>query len=707
MASKSGKKSLSSSQRRIVDRFVREAELSGVSLIDGSAEKNQLNKNMQRISELEIKFGNNVLDTTKSWMVLLTEAEEVAGLPQSAKAYMAQQAKGKLALPAKDADEKAVKARKTAFGNCRMWNEDKSLTKLTEEFSEAVDFSAATAETGPWLVTLDIPSIAPVLQHSQDRKLREEVWKAYITRASEFSPKLNSGATKKISNKIQSPGNKTDSDSSSPDNTPVMLEILKIKTENAKLLGYGNHAEVSLAQKMATLETAQKLISDLKKASYEPAKKEIEEIREFAKTYKISTQSDSNSSTSSLSSDSDLSCSDMKQWDLPFYREKWKEQLYSYKAEDLKPYFSLPKVQEGLFSLAIKLFGVDINELTDKSLLEKMNISFWHEDVRIYEIKREGQTVSYFYLDPYARPETKQGGAWMMAVAGRTENELLVSDSNSTPFVRLPVAHMVCNQSPPIINTKDPSKSQPSLMTIREVETLFHEFGHALQHMLTTETEGLSAGISGVEWDAVEQPSQFMENWVYHKPTIDGLALHYETGETIPIELWEKVVKAKNYRAGTDMLGNLHLSAIDLELHSKFTEAPSDSNESLEACLKNPHLFWDFDQEFAEDYALLPPYPHDRFLCNFRHIFAGGYSAGYYSYKWAEVLSADCFGAFEEAMGAEKSDEEVDKLLQETGRRFAATILGQGGGDPLEVFKKFRGRKPSIDALLRHSGLAL
>jgi len=283
--------------------------------------------------------------------------------------------------------------------------------------------------------------------------------------------------------------------------------------------------------------------------------------------------------------------------------------------------------------------------------------------------------VAYFYLDPYSRPAEKRGGAWMDEVVGRSK---LMAPSGSD--VRLPVAHMVCNQSPPI-------GDQPSLMTFREVETMFHEFGHALQHMLTRVDEGLVSGIRGVEWDAVELPSQFMENWCYHKPTIMGIAKHYETGETLPDALFDKVLKARTYRAASMMMRQVHFATVDLTLHSTFDPA-------------GDRTVYDLEREVAKKTCVLMPLEEDRFLCAFSHIFAGGYSAGYYSYKWAEVLSADAFSAFEEA----GLDDEA--AVAATGKRFRETVLALGGSKPpSEVFKEFRGREPSTEPLLRHSGL--
>jgi len=468
----------------------------------------------------------------------------------------------------------------------------------------------------------------------EDRELRQKIYTAHLTRASEFEK----GAEKPR------------------DNAPTMTEVLRLRQENAELLGYPNHAELSLSKKMATLTAAEKLIEDLRVASYDTGVKELEELTDWAIKEK------------------GFSEGKLMQWDVPFYAEKMKEAKYAFNEEELKPYFSLPKVEAGLWQLANKLFGIDISEISQP---ESLGIEKWHPDVRVFEIKRDGNTVAYFFLDAYSRPDTKKGGAWMNEVVGRSGNVIF------GPHGRLPVALMVCNQSPPV-------GDEPSLMTFREVETLFHEFGHALQHMLTQETEGHASGIRLVEWDAVEEPSQFMENWVYHKPTVDELAKHYKTGELIPDELFQKILKAKTYRSASQMLRQLHFSKVDLELH-KIKLSPGDEGKKQ---------IFDVDLEVSKTFDVLKLLDFDRFLCGFAHIFAGGYAAGYFSYKWAEVLSADCFAAFEE-VGMDNPEE-----IKKTGRRFADTILGLGGGvAPLEVFKRFRGREPSIDALLRHNGL--
>ncbi|KAH9620801.1 hypothetical protein KSS87_012570 [Heliosperma pusillum] len=338
-------------------------------------------------------------------------------------------------------------------------------------------------------------------------------------------------------------------------------------------------------------------------------------------------------------------------------------------SEELRPYFSLPKVMDGLFSLAKKLFGINIEPADGLAPV-------WNKDVRFYCVKDSfGAPIAYFYFDPYSRPSEKRGGAWMAGVFSRSR----VLSRGGSP-VRLPVAHIICNQTPPV-------GEKPSLMTFYEVETVFHEFGHSLQHMLTRQDESLVAGLRGIEWDAVELPSQFMENWCYHRNTLMGIAKHYESGEILPENVYKKLLAAKTYRAGSLFLRQLRFGTLDLELHSRYVPGGSES-------------IYGVDQRVSNRTQVLPLLPEDRFLCSFSHIFAGGYAAGYYSYKWAEVLSADAFSAFED-VGLDN-----DEAVIETGRRFRETILALGGGKaPLEVFVEFRGREPSPEALLHHNGL--
>lgn len=382
---------LTEAQRRIVDGELRDFVLGGVAL-EGEA-KERFNEIKQELSKLSTDFSNNLLDATKAYKKLATTKEEVDGLPDSALALAAQQA-------VKEGHE------------------------------------GATAESGPWLFTLDMPSYLAVMTHAKNRALREDVYRANITRAS----------------------------SGDIDNTPLIDRILALRLEQAKLLGFANYAEVSMASKMATLEKAEELLEQLRSASYDAAVRDMEEVKAFAAEQGFKDE--------------------MKHWDVTFWAERMKEAKYAISDEELRPYFALPNVLDGLFKLAKRLFDVDI-EAADGM------VPVWHEDVRFFVVKKNGAPKAYFYLDPYSRPAEKRGGAWMDEVCA--QSKLFATDGAA---VRLPVAHMVCNQTPPV-------GDKPSLMTFREVETLFHEFGHAAQHMLTEQDEGFIAGIRGVEWDAV------------------------------------------------------------------------------------------------------------------------------------------------------------------------------------------------------------
>lgn len=569
---------LSEAQKRIVEVAIKEATLNGVAL-EGDA-KERFNEIQQELEKLSLKFNENVLDATKSFEKLITDKKDIEGLPPTALGLAAQTAASK-------------------------------------------GHEGATAENGPWIITLDIPSYLPVAQHARNRSLREELYRAYVTRAS----------TGKL------------------DNTPIIDQILRLRLERAKLLGYSNYAEVSMAMKMATVEKAEELLEKIRSASWDSAVQDLEDLKIFAKEQHAE------------------EANDMCHWDISFWSERLREAKYDINEEELRPFFSLPKVMESLFALAKTLFEIDIEPVDGLAPV-------WNKDVRFYAVKDlSGSPVAYFYFDPYSRPSEKRGGAWMDEVFGRSR--VLAQDGSS---VRLPIAHMVCNQTPPV-------GDKPSLMTFREVETVFHEFGHALQHMLTKQDEGLVAGIRGVEWDAVELPSQFMENWCYHRDTLMGIAKHYKTGETLSEEIYLKLVAARTFRAASQNLRQIRFASSDLELHSKYVPGGSET-------------IFDVDQRVAQRTQVVPPLQEDRFLCSFLHIFAGGYGAGYYSYKWAEVLSADAFSAFEDA-GLEN-----EKAVKETGKRFRDTILALGGGrPPLQVFMDFRGREPSTDPLLRHNGL--
>ncbi|HMJ50644.1 MAG TPA: M3 family metallopeptidase [Polyangiaceae bacterium] len=481
---------------------------------------------------------------------------------------------------------------------------------------------AATAQgkdgEGPWNITLDAPVLLPFMEHSQRRDLRERLYRANVTRAS----------------------------SGERDNLPLVETILRLRQEKARILGRGSFADVSLASKMAPgVAAVDKLLAELRDAALPRARGELEELTTYAQE---------------KSADAKL---DLALWDVPFWAERLREERYAYSDEELRPYFSLPKVLEGLFATAKRLFEVEVRPADG-------TVSVWDSSVRYFHIlDASGRDVASFYLDPYSRPANKRGGAWMDVALSRRRRD--------DGTVRLPVAYLICNMTTPV-------GDKPSLMTFREVETLFHEFGHGLQHMLTTVDYAGAAGINNVEWDAVELPSQFMENWCYTEDTMKALARHYVTGEPLPKALFDKIVAARNYRAGSATLRQVYFATLDLALHREVPGRP----------------VLDLQRSVAERNTVLAPLAEDRFLCSFSHIFAGGYAAGYYSYKWAEVLSADAFAAFRE------SGLDDPSAVLATGRRFRRTVLALGGSrHPMDVFREFRGREPSTRPLLEQTGL--
>lgn len=505
-----------------------------------------------------------------------------------------------------------------------------SLSMAAQSYNAAKPDSGvtATADAGPWRFTLDIPSFNPFMQHCRNRDLRETMYRAFITRAS----------------------------SGEFDNSDLINRILRLRHEKATLLGFSSYADLSLASKMApSIAAVETMFETLRSASWDSAQREFAEIQQLAAA---SGQSEP-----------------LLHWDAAFWAERLREQRFDYTDEQLRPYFPLERVLDGMFALVEKVFGIRVRA--------KSGVPVWHDDVRYFEIFNESdQLIAGFYLDPFCRPETKRPGAWMSNCLNRRR---LRSSNNAGAGIQIPVAHLVCNSTPPV-------DDKPSLMTFREVETLFHEFGHGLQHMLTTIDEADAAGINGVEWDAVELPSQFMENWCYHRSTLLGIAKHYKTGETLPDELFEKLTASRTFRAASMMLRQLTFGMTDMRLHGGYI--PPEPGQSGETVL-------DIQRQVAQRTSILQPLPEDRMLCTFSHIFAGGYSAGYYSYKWAEVLSADAWGAFEEA-GLDN-----EAAIAATGRRFRDTVLALGGSQhPMEVFRAFRGRDPNPLALLQQNGLA-
>lgn len=492
------------------------------------------------------------------------------------------------------------------------------LKGLPDSTLELLKQNAKQRDQENYLLTLEFPSYLPLMLYCDNRDLRKEVCIARQTIASEIGP--NAGEF---------------------DNSQRMEDIMTARQELAKLLGFENASELSLKKKMAKNTTeVLKFLNDLVERSSEAAKKEVQELIDFAKEKDGLTE--------------------LKAWDLMYYKEKLKERDYQISDEELKPYFPIEKVTQGMFNIVSELFDLEISKV--------QNTNSWHEDVQFYEIKRQGQQVARFFLDPFAR-QHKQGGAWMDSCKSRKQ---LQGEDFQTP-----VAYLICNFTPPI-------GDKPSLLTHDEVTTLFHEFGHGLHHMLSTIDEPNVSGISGVAWDAVELPSQFLENWCWQRKTIPLISSHYESGEPLPESLLNKLLKAKNFQSASMMLRQLEFSLFDFRLHIEYG---TEQFESIKKLI----------QEVREKTAVIPTNPENRFQNSFSHIFAGGYDAGYYSYKWAEVLSADAFSKFEEEGIMNKA----------TGQCFLDELLSQGGSkDAADLFEAFRGRPPKIDALLKHSGIA-
>ena len=470
-----------------------------------------------------------------------------------------------------------------------------------------------------WLFTLDIPSYLPVMMYADSRALRAELYEAFTTRASDQGP--NAGKW---------------------DNSAIMTELLTLRRELARLLGFANYAELSLATKMADKpEQVVDFLTDLAAKSLPQGKAELEEIRAFAAEQHGQDE--------------------LAAWDLAYYAEKLKQHKFSVSDEQLRPYFPAGRVVKGLFEVVKRVFGMKVRE--------RLGIDTWHPDVHFYDIfDADDELRGSFYLDLYAR-EHKQGGAWMDVCLGRRYRQ----DGS----LQKPVAYLTCNFNGPV-------DGKPALFTHNEVVTLFHEFGHGIHHMLTRIDVAGVAGINGVAWDAVELPSQFLENWCWESEALAFISGHYETGEPLPADLLEKMLTARNFQAAMQMLRQLEFALFDFRLHQTFDPTRADQIPALLA-------------EVRSQVAVMTPPAFNRFQHSFSHIFAGGYAAGYYSYKWAEVLSADAFSRFEEE----------GIFNPATGHSFLKNILEKGGSrEPMELFRAFRGREPQVDALLRHSGIA-
>ncbi|MBY5269285.1 oligopeptidase A [Spiribacter salinus] len=557
---------LEQDQRQSVDNALRDFELAGVALEDEA--KTRYAAIAARLAELASKFQENLLDATDAWHWDTPQADDLAGIPDSALGVMKQKAE--------------------------------------------------QAGVDGWRVTLDMPVVQAVLAHAHNRHLRQRVYEAFTTRASDTGP--NAGQW---------------------DNHPLMAEILDLRQEQAELLGYPNYAELSLAPKMA--ESADQVIAfleDLAERAVPAARAEYAELEAFAKTFDGRTQ--------------------LEAWDVGYYSERLREARYQLSPEDLRPYFQADQVMAGLFAVVQRLFAVTITERTD--------VDTWHDDVHFYEIHdADGDLRGQFYTDLYARSH-KRGGAWMATARGRMGHG---------GALQTPVAFLTCNFTPPV-------GDKPALITHGEVETLFHEFGHGLHHMLTRVDAASVAGINGVAWDAVELPSQFLENWCWEREALDLFAAHHETGEPIPETLFERMTAARNFQAAMQMVRQLEFSLFDLRLHVEHDRATGERIFSLLEAVR-------------DQVAVVRPPAFNRFPNSFAHIFAGGYAAGYYSYKWAEVLSADAFARF--------SEEGIFNPV--TGRAFLEHVLEKGGSeDAAKLFRDFRGREPSIEPLLKASGLA-
>lgn len=552
---------LSPAQCRIIDNELRDFRLGGAEL--PAAKKQRYTEISDRLSMLTSRFSDNLLDATNAWSHVVTDAAGLAGLPEDAR--------------------------------------------------DAAHAAAAADKQEGWKFTLHAPSYMPVLQYADDRTLREKMYRAYVTRASEFGDaKL--------------------------DNTPLIQEIVTLRREIAQLLGFGSYAEYSLEAKMAdTPAQVLEFLRELAARAKPYAQRDLEELQSFARK--------------------DLGMSGLEAWDYAYVSEKLRVARYAFSENEVKQYFPETTVLPGMFKLVETLYGLSITPTEAPQ---------WHPDVRFYSIRdRAGALVGQFYLDLYART-TKRGGAWM---------DDAITRRRTPQGTQAPVAYLNCNFSPPV-------GKKPALFTHDEVITLFHEFGHGLHHLLTRVDYLGVSGINGVEWDAVELPSQFMENFCWEWDVVQPMTRHVDNGKPLPKALFDKMLSAKNFQSGMQTVRQIEFSLFDLHLHYDFDPEKQTALQLLDAVRR--------------EVAVVIPPDYNRFPNNFSHIFAGGYAAGYYSYKWAEVLSADAYSLFEEN----------GVLDPRTGLRFWDEVLAVGGSRPaLESFVAFRGRAPNIDALLRHNGM--
>ncbi|HWU97924.1 MAG TPA: M3 family metallopeptidase [Oxalicibacterium sp.] len=567
-------------RKKIIENAVRDFRLGGAELSE--EQKQRFAEIQEKQAALQTKFSENILDATNDYALFVENESELAGLPDDVK--------------------------------------------------QAARAAAEKDEKPGYKFTLHFPSYFPILQYADNRNLRETIYRANATKASDQAnhPEW--------------------------DNTQNIVDILKLRDEEAKLLGYKNFAEVSLVPKMAqTPDQVIGFLQDLAKRARPFAEKDLAELRAFAQK--------------------ELGIEQMEAWDVTYASEKLREQRYAFSEQEVKQYFPEPKVIAGLFRTIETLFSVSVKP--DEAPV-------WHPDVKFFRIEKNGALIGQFYLDLYAR-NGKRGGAWMDDARGRRRVGQR-SEQQTETRIQTPIAYLTCNFTEPA--TVD-GKVKPALFTHDEVITLFHEFGHGLHHMLTQVEEVGVSGINGVEWDAVELPSQFMENFCWEWDVLQHMTSHADTGAALPRALYDKMIAAKNFQSGLQTLRQVEFSLFDMHVHYDYNP---NGKQSVQDVLNGVR---------AQVSVMTPP-AFNRFQHSFSHIFAGGYAAGYYSYKWAEVLSADAYGAFEEAG---KADGNV--LSAATGARFLREILAMGGSRPaIESFKAFRGREPAIDALLRHSGMA-
>lgn len=559
--------SFSPARKKVIENAVRDFRLGGAELPE--AQKKRFAEIQELAAKTSTRFSENVLDATNDYHLDLTDEAQLDGVPDDAK--------------------------------------------------QAARAAAEKAGLPGYRFSLHFPSFFPLLQFARDRSVRETIFRANATKASELGDMF--------------------SQPQQWDNSENMLTLLQLRAEEAQLLGYRNFSELSLVPKMA--QSTQQVIDflyDLARRARPYAERDLAQLREFART--------------------ELGLADMEAWDVSYASEKLRESQYAFSQQELKQYFPVPKVLAGLFELIQNLYRVQISAETAPC---------WHPDVQFFRIERDGQLLGQFYLDQYARAG-KRSGAWMSGARSRRH-------FSGDTQIQTPIAYLVCNFTPP-------QADKPALLTHNEITTLFHEFGHGLHHMLTQIDEINVAGIYGVEWDAVELPSQMMENFCWEWDVLQSMSSHIDNGERLPRALFDKMIAAKNFQSGLQTLRQVEFSICDMLLHADFKAERPEQIQTL------------IDDVRKQVAVLIPP-AFNRFQHAFSHIFAGGYSAGYYSYKWAEVLSADAYAAFEESTD-----------IAATGRRFEAEILAVGGSRPaMASFQAFRGREPNIDALLRHSGM--